>query len=472
MNSKALQLIRNFAYSFGSNILSLVLSTITFLIVPKLVGTETYGYYHLFLFYIGYTGVTNLGLTDGVYLRVGGKAYSDLDKRLYSSQYWLLAFSQVLIYIIGAVASIGFIQETERKVLFVFVCLYAIITNPRWLLVHILQSTNQIKRYTASIVISRITTVFFLVFFTLGIGKINPVWLYLCDLIGNTCSTVYLIITCKGIVFSRPYRLSLIKNEIKENISSGMKLTLAGLSSMLVLGVIRFSIERHWGVESFGQVSFSLSVSSMVMQVLSAMALVLYPILRQVSSEKLPSIYKVMSFSLETFGYIVMCFYYPMKEILLLWLPDYANSLAYAAILLPICLYDGKFQMILNTYFKTYRLEHKLFLSNVFSVVISVLLSLFAVQIVDRLEFAVVCVLLVLMFRSVICEFVLSRQFPISFIRNTVTEVIMTVMFVILNFKYGFIGFIAYFFVVLLFLFASRKDIKSTVSWCMQYISR
>ena len=76
-------------YAVGANLLSLLVSVLTTLIVPKFFGdaVEQYGYLKIYLFYVGYIGFFHLGWCDGIFLRDGGKQWSELDKPLYAGQF-------------------------------------------------------------------------------------------------------------------------------------------------------------------------------------------------------------------------------------------------------------------------------------------------------------------------------------------------------------------------------------------------
>ena len=50
-----------------------------------------------------------------------------------------------------------------------------------------------------------------------------------------------------------------------------------------------------------------------------------------------------------------------------MWLPQYAESLRYMVILLPICIFDGKMSLLCNTYLKVLRKERQLFYFNLIS---------------------------------------------------------------------------------------------------------
>ncbi|MEH7250466.1 hypothetical protein V7114_27310, partial [Neobacillus niacini] len=69
MNIKAITFMKNFSYTLSSNLISMIISTIVILIVPKVLGVEDYGYWQLYLFYASFVGFLHFGWNDGIYLR-------------------------------------------------------------------------------------------------------------------------------------------------------------------------------------------------------------------------------------------------------------------------------------------------------------------------------------------------------------------------------------------------------------------
>lgn len=59
---------RNTMIAFAAQFISLSVSVVMSLLVPKIVGVADYGYWQLFMFYTTYSGFFHLGLNDGVYL--------------------------------------------------------------------------------------------------------------------------------------------------------------------------------------------------------------------------------------------------------------------------------------------------------------------------------------------------------------------------------------------------------------------
>ena len=72
----------NIIFAFLAQGISLFLSVLMSLIVPKFLTVRDFGYWQLFIFYFGYVGFFHFGLNDGVYLKYGGKSYDEMDKPL------------------------------------------------------------------------------------------------------------------------------------------------------------------------------------------------------------------------------------------------------------------------------------------------------------------------------------------------------------------------------------------------------
>ena len=64
-----------------SNVVGLLVSTIVVLIIPKYIDISQYGYFQLYIFYVGYIGFFNFGWPEGIMLRYGGKKYEELNKK-------------------------------------------------------------------------------------------------------------------------------------------------------------------------------------------------------------------------------------------------------------------------------------------------------------------------------------------------------------------------------------------------------
>ena len=127
--------------------------------------------------------------------------------------------------------------------------------------------------------------------------------------------------------------------EAWRNVSSGIKLTITNLYSLLIIGIIRMSIESQWDIETFGKISLTISISNLLMVFIPAVAMVMFPTLRRISKDKLAFVYSTMQLGIMIPLLGMLTVYYPLKEIMSVRLPQYAESLKYMALLFPMCIF-------------------------------------------------------------------------------------------------------------------------------------
>ena len=100
--------------------------------------------------------------------------------------------------------------------------------------------------------------------------------------------------------------------EAKENIRVGIKLLIANGASLLIVGIVRYSIQSQWDVETFGKVSLSLSVSNMFMGFIQAVGVSLFPMLRRINQDRLSQLYLTIRHMLMFPMLGCLIFYYPV----------------------------------------------------------------------------------------------------------------------------------------------------------------
>ena len=462
--SKLIDLIKGFSYVFLSNMLSMAVTATLVMVIPKLVNTETYGYYQLYLFYINYVGLLQFGWCDGIYLRLGGKYYKDLDKPLYSTQFRLLGLMEIIIYLCIFLGSLIFVKDVNKHFIIGATCIAAVGMCLRWFITFILQPTARIKEY-AVVTLSEKIILLILTMLLMAIGYRDYKLILAADVSAKFISLGIGIWYCKDLVFSKTISLKTAICEIKENISAGIKLMLVSINTTLITGIVRFGIERRWDISTFGKVSLALSISNMAVTAINAIGVVIYPLLRRTNQDKLPEIYKIMRIMLMGLVFGALIFYYPAQKILTLWLPQYAESLRYAAILLPVCVYESKVSILINTYFNTLRLESLQMKCNLTALALSVVLTGVSIYVFDSVTVAILSILIVLVFRCVLCETVLSTKLPIKIFKDIILELVMTFAFIICNWYFGFIGMLIYAVCYVIYLIIKRKDILESLNF-------
>ena len=463
MNIKAMSFIKNMSYTISSNLISLIISTLVVLIVPKLIGIEEYGYWQLYIFYTSYVGFLHFGWNDGIYLRFGGEEYKNLDKRLFYSQFIELLGSQLFIAILIWLGSFFLVGDINRGFILQMVALAMVLVNTRLMFFYILQATNRIKEFARLTMLDRIVYILLIVIFLL-FGVRDFKLMIIADLIGKFISLFFAALSCKEIVFRRINTFYLTMPESIINISVGIKLMFANIASMLIIGIVRFGIERAWDVATFGKVSLTLSISNMMMIFINAVGIIMFPILRRTNQDKLANIYSTMRDFLMVILLGFLIIYYPLKTVMAAWLPQYAESLLYMSLVFPMFIYEGKMALLINTYLKTLRREKVMLKINLVSMILSLFMTYITTQVFVNLDIAILNIVVLLAIRSAIAESYLARELNIRVKKDVLLEVLLTIVFILTGwFVNSWMTMIIYGIVYFIYLMIKRKDITGTI---------
>ncbi|MGF9891933.1 hypothetical protein ABEX78_25040 [Priestia megaterium] len=456
--------IINLIYTFGSQGISLILSVILTLLMPKQLGVTEFGYWQLFLFYSGYVGFFHFGLNDGINLKYGGMEYNKLNKEVLRSQLYVLSLSQLLIALGIIISSLIMIDNTNRLSIMIFTSLYLIICNIEIFFWYTLQASNRIKEYSLSVIAEKIVmllTTILLLSIHINEFEIYIVFNILSKLVGLLLSMGF----CRDLLIGKILNMKTIFSELVENLSSGAKLMFSNIASMLIIGNGRFIIDKVWGIESFSKVSFSFTLSTMVLLFINAVSIMLFPTLKRIPKANLSSVYKLMSTGLMVLLTGALLFYMPLKQIIGQWLPEYKESFKYMAIVFPLCIFDGKMQMLIVTNLKVIRREGILLKSNIISLLLSVLLCIFCALVIDSMISVIISIAIVIVFRSIIAEWFLSRELNIFDIKNLLSEIGIVIIFTLCAWYIdGYISMFIYSFVYIVFIFLHRKSILRVFS--------
>ena len=422
--------LKNLSYSFIANMLNMLVSVIVILLIPKFWGEEAYGYYQLYLFYVSYVGFFHLGWLDGIYLRIGGKEYSDLDGKLYSCQFWILTGVSVIVAIVLSAISNIYIEDINKQFVIYMTCICLVLFLARTFLVYIFQATNRIKEYAKVIISEKVVFILILAVFLL-IHNREFKFLVYADLVGKAVSLIIAILYGRAIIFQKIKQVKNAIIEIYTNISVGCKLMMANIASMLIIGIVRLAIEANWDIVTFGKISLSLSVSNLLISFITAISVVVFPLLNRVNDEKKMDIYNMIKSLLMPCMFLVLVFYYPMQSILGKLLPVYRESLRYLAIMFPVCIFECKMAVLNNTYLKVFRKEKQILYINIITVGMSILMTGITVYLLKSLELAIGGIVLLVAFRNYLSEIVLKNSLKCFFFKDALWEIFLSVIFML-----------------------------------------
>lgn len=452
-------LFKNISYSFTANITSMLISVLMIIFMPKFLEVQDYSIWQLYIFYSSYLGFFHFGWLDGIYLRYGGYEFEQLDKLKFSNQLYSLFLFEVIITVILLSYIYFELADLLQKEILIFVSLLLLPVILYTFSSFILQITNRIKEYAKLILFERLTFVFVVVLY-LVCGFRSYIGLFYIDLFGKILAMLFGIYLIKGILVFNFTKFTVIIAEICENVNVGSKLLFANIASMLILGIIRFGISQYWNVVTFGKISLALSIANFLMVFINAVSVVLFPALKRVADNELKIVYQKIDIVLTVILLGALALYYPLKYILNWWLPQYADSLMYVSILFPICFFESKVVLLINTYLKALRQEALLLKVNFVTVALSALLTYFCVVYLHNLQFTVFSILVLFLFKYSISKYFLMKKLQIS---DSFSELVLIFAFVAINsLQFNlFYSFSSYLFLFVMYLLFSKAKIKN-----------
>ena len=449
---------KNLLYAVAAQALAFAVSVFSTLVVPKALGVEGYGYWQLFFLYSGYAGIALLGMNDGLVLRLAGRRLAEIDRAAFKGELRVALLLQSILLMMLIIGLIVLQGNTERNLVFLCVFIYGSISNVVTFLSFLLQSVNLAHIQSKANILSRIVFVaLLLVLFAFGI--IGHFELIAAFLVGQVIALVYLGVRMRAFLDADASTWHIAIRDAIVDIRSGFKVMVAYQANQLIVGFTRMMVDARWGIAVFGLFSFSTSIVSFFLSFISQVAVVLLPSIKRMGSENaelaLVRLQDLLCVLLPL-GYLL---YFPACAFVAWWLPQYAQSMEFLALLLPICFFDSKMDILCGTYFKALRKESYLLISNALTMAVSMLSVGWSVFVLDNVVVAVLCMVCCIALRSVVSEAVLSRLCRRKIGGSLVLELILAACFLL--FTQVFYAPVAVFILVAIYYVLNRRSLVS-----------
>lgn len=456
--------LKNIAYSFSANVISLCISIFMVMFVPKFLSVDDYGLWQLFLFYFSYLGFLHFGWEDGIYLRYAGKNYDELNRKTFAGQFYgIIALQIVLAVLVSSIGQIFMTDPVKRTALIGAVWL-APFVNFNNLCNFIMQITNRIRDYAKLLLSEQVVFFLGVVLFLLVLQCNEFRYMYYAKLFSVAGITVAGFYLCRSLLRPRFYPLRQVLAEAGENLLVGSKLMLANIASMLIIGIVRYGISVGWDVATFGKVSLTLGVSNFLMVFINSVSVVFFPIVKRMDEGRRASAYAVIRNMLDFILFAALIGYYPLKCILAWWLPKYADSLIYMSVLFPVCVFESKVTLLINTYLKSMRREFLMLEINTVSVVFSLIVTIVTVGIWHNLDAAVFSIVLAYAFRCMLAEYHVTKILGLDLKMDMLEDLLMCSIFIVSGWMFdSFLCMALYSVAYVVFVLVHRKSLQQII---------
>lgn len=423
------KLLENISVALVAQMVSMLVSIATVILAPKVMDVSQYGYWQLYIFYVGYVNLFHLGINDGVYLLNGGKSREDIDKRNIASQFW---FGIVYQFAMAAAALPVILSvDTVNDRVFVLLSLLVslLICNAGSYIGYVFQAINETKLYSQSIIVDRgILFVGLCILLAMGVGSFEPY--VITFIVSKVFALVYCLINGRDFIFLRPMDFFETARCAWKSIKVGSQLLVAVNVGALVIGVARVIIDANWQIEVFGMVSFSLSIVNFIMAFVGQVSMVLFPALRQCPPSELKNYFTKGRDVLSVVLPIALVIYWPACVFVDVWLPEYQDAVHYMALLAPLCIFDGRMSILCTTYFKVLRMETALLAVNLATLVVCACGCSVAAAAGLSVEVVLAVVLVVVAIRCIVSEILVSRQIEARVRASVVRDILPPLVFI------------------------------------------
>lgn len=446
MNSNGINnklIARNVFYSVLAQAISLITSFILSLIVPKFISEYEYAYWQTYVLYVSYVGILHFGLLDGFVLRYSQYDFNTLDKKAVRSQFQVLFIYLLLISIATVICGYSLFSDEYQKVI-VMIGIGIFIKNFLTYTTYTFQMTNRISNYALLIIVDR--TLYAIGIVVLLCCHIEDFVMYcLIDLGSDFIAALVAAKWNKGLYLGSIISKIDLQHELWLSLSAGFFIMIANFTNNLIIGSAKMIIQWYWSVLQFGKIAFSFSLSAVFLTFIQAISIVLFPSLKRVDINALPSLYGKIRSIIVPLLIVILIFYFPGCHILKIWLPQYTSSLSYLGILLPIIIFLSKTSLLTNNYLKTYRREKTLFRINIVSLVLGLILFFCFALLFKNLEMLLYSIVFVIIIQSVLSELIVSKIIKTNLYRDILVEICYSVLFILCSkFSSLWEGFLCY----------------------------
>jgi O-antigen/teichoic acid export membrane protein len=398
---------KNIRFVLVSQVLVLVLGVLKTLLIPVVLGVGDFAYWQVYVFYITYVGLFTFGFNDGIYLRYGGADYHTMDSARIRSSVRLYA-----IYLLGASALMLAVCSAEpdpsKRTVFYLASLNIIVMGMMAVFSFVLQATGRLQRFGVLNAVDKcLFLVFLLALFLFGARSFAS--FVVAELVSKCVALIFMFVSCSELIKGKGADWHSAFAEVRENVACGLKLMLANLSGMLVLGAGRMVIE-YWGtLESYAFYAFGISMTNLALVALTSVSIVIYPALKRLPEDRYLHYYDDANAKLFIFGLLMLCGYFPVVWLIGYAIPKYTPVIPYLNVLFVVTVLQGKMQLLNNNYYKALRYEGQMLKANLESLAVAVVLSA-ALYALERSVMAIaVATLLTMAYRVFMSERFLRR---------------------------------------------------------------
>lgn len=427
----SVSLRRNVSTVLVAQIVVLLSGVIKSLVVPKILGVEDYGYWQIYVLYSGFVGVFALGYSDGVYLRFGGKDYSDLPFRRLRASSRIYACSLTVISVVICAASLVF-DDGLRSMAFFFVGADVAFVCFSGYLLYVLQITDRFKEYGLLVISDKIAMAVIIVAMMV-IGVTDPRWYMFWDCATKIFACLLVVWCCREVVFGSAVNISEGARYYVGLCKCGLGLLFANFAGMFVVSSGRIVVELFGDIVAYANYSLGITVTNLVLTLVNAVGLAIYPSLKRLPAGSLPLFFRRIDGVVGVVSALALVCYTPSCLFIAVVFPQYSGVLEYLPLLFVSVIAEVRMQLLCNTFFKTNGLTGLLLTVNLASLAAVVILASLLYMALGGVWTVALATAAVMTARSLFSYHALASALGLSVGRRVAAEAVLAMGFALVS---------------------------------------
>lgn len=424
------RLFKDFFIVFWNNLFSLASGLTVSLGVPKILSLEDYGSYKVFMLYLSYIGLFHFGLIDGVAVKFAGRREADIGLAKYRAVTRLLYSVEIIVSLIVLSIVLLFVGSGYRF-LGIMVALDITVHNAVSYYMYVMQISMRYKAYTLTGVYGNVFRIFG-VFALLCLGHAGRadagtyIVIYMAGELTQLAVCAWL---CRSITFGSAEGSAGEQGAVRELFSVGMPLLISGLIVTFILNLDRQFISLLFSKKYYAVYSFSYSLMNLILTLISALSVVLYPMLKMKKEDALARDYDRFFFGLLVFIFGSFSFI-PLMDVFVGWyLPNYRESLRILRVIFPIISPLAVMQIVVVNFFKVLEKTKTYLWISVFILIVSFALNVAGYAVFGSMEAIATASVLSCMLWLLVSNFVLENEIGIDGRHQMKYLIAMTVIY-------------------------------------------
>ncbi len=450
----------NIIKTVGVQAFSVLIGFFINIFLPKLVDVEQYANLQLYFLYGSYAGLFHFGLLDGILIKYAKFDYESIDKEKIRSQLVVLlfvsGFASILFFFV-----VFLLFQPNNWSLYLAIAISIVVHNVFSYVSCCFQMVNRINGYNLQILFYRIIYAI-IVFAFLFIGVRESLFFCFCDIFSLLLAVLLTAGNIKGLMLGKITKIPLIISEARDNIRVGYKILIVNLSFLLLFGFAQFYVQKFYSLEEFGKTAFAFKIINVLSNVVLTVSAICFPALKRIDDDKAADLYHKLRINISPLLLMSLMMYFPMRKILLLWLPKYSESVIYIAYLLPTIVFSTIISIFGNNYLRVKRKEQLLLQVCLLADILLLPFICLSCRFINGVEGVLVGVFMVWVIFALIMEYKAGPAKTAGSLCCLIFEFVLSVVFMLVFKKsYGmlFYAIALLFYIVFWYLLIRRKII-------------